>query len=95
MLTKLVYEVVQSQTTGVKHVEVVKEILRRGYKHQGEKPLSTAVYEILKKLVVCGVISRIENEQLERRYTIGAINCPIDCPDVNCAGLKELTKLYA
>jgi Fe2+ or Zn2+ uptake regulation protein len=69
MLAKIVYEIVQTHKGGVKHSEVVTEVLRRGYKHCGEHPLSDSVYDILKNLVTCGTISRFQDESLERRYS--------------------------
>lgn len=68
MLAKLVCEIVQSQPDGLKHVEVVVAVLRSGYRHQGDQPISAAVYETLKNLVVSGVISRIQDDLMERRY---------------------------
>lgn len=98
MLAKLVCEIVQSQPDGLKHVEVVKAVLRSGYRHQGDQPLSVAVYETLKSLVVSGAISRIQDDLMERRYkTIGATtDCHDDCPDENIGNRKRmLTELYA
>jgi Fe2+ or Zn2+ uptake regulation protein len=69
MLSDLVYEIVQNQHLGIKHSEVVKEVLLRGYCHQGNH-LSEAIYEVLKNFVNRGVISRIQNERLERHYKV-------------------------
>jgi len=94
MLAKLVSEIVQSNPDGLKHVEVVEAVLRSGYRHQGKQPLSVAVYETLKSLVVSGAISRIQDDLMERRYkTIGAITFN-DCPDDKSLNRRLLTKSY-
>ena len=68
MLSQIVYEIVESNPEGLMHAEVVREVLRRGYKNQGDQSLSAAVYSILKNLMTCGAISRSQDEALVRRY---------------------------
>lgn len=93
MLSNLVYEIVQSQPNGLKHVDVVKLLLASGYKHQGEQTISTAVYETLKTLVVCGAINRIQDDLMERRYKkIGATtDFHDDCPEEETWSDRMLT----
>lgn len=70
MLANLVSEIVRSRSAGLKHCEIVKEVLRSGYRHDPDAgiSLSEEIYEILKKLVNYGKICQIQNEKLERRY---------------------------
>ena len=74
MLSQIVYEVVEGSPQGIQHVEVVREVLRRGYKHQGDQQLSAAVYDILKELMTDGAISRRQDESLIRRYLCDRTN---------------------
>lgn len=66
-LARVVFEIIQERPEGMKHVEVVQELLRRG--HGKEKGISAEVHAILSDLVRAGAIARKES-QLERRYTV-------------------------
>ena len=85
-LASLVSEIVQSRPAGLKHFEIVQEVLRRGYVHDNDtdKSLSEVVYEALKNLVSLGKVRQIQNDRLERRYkTIMAATDQFDdCHDL-------------
>jgi hypothetical protein len=59
-LAQVVYEIVQRSPNGLKHVDVVTEVLETGYRYEGDETLSQAVHDALHQLMRCGAISRSE-----------------------------------
>lgn len=68
-LTRCVYEIVQQNPTGLRHSEIVREVLRMAEEKKiairGD--LSATVHQILMGLVNVGAISRRE-DQMTRTY---------------------------
>lgn len=66
-LSKFVYATVQTTHSGLRHSDVVKNILEKGYVHQGDISISQAVHNSLMELVKCGAIYRTESD-MTRMY---------------------------
>ena len=62
-LAELVLDVVHLYPNGLRHVDVVREVLRKGYIHRHDETLSSSIHKILMNLVRNGDIKRKENEE--------------------------------
>lgn len=67
-LSNVVSEIIQDRATGIRHVEIVQEVLNRGISYEGKEGLSAGVHSILKNLITKGEIIRNQN-LTERKYT--------------------------
>ena len=65
-LTSIITEIIQN-SNGIRHVELVQEVLNRGITYEGKEGLSAGIHSILKCLITKGKIIRNQND-LDRKY---------------------------
>ena len=70
-LAKIVTDIIQTRSNGIRHVEIVQEVLNRGIGYEGKEGISAGIHSILKNLISRGEIVRNQDE-MERNYTKSA-----------------------
>lgn len=67
-LLKVVSEIIQNQSNGIRHVELVQEVLNRGITYEGKEGISAGIHSALRTLITKGEIVRNQNDNLDRKY---------------------------
>ena len=67
-LLEAVNEIVATRSDGIRHVEIVQEMLNRGIQYEGKEGISACVHSLLKNLITKGEIDR-NQDSLERTYS--------------------------
>lgn len=65
-LENMVARIIREKRTA-RHVDLVAEVLRRGYVHKGSEPLSRAVHSCVRELMAEGLVNQIEDEETGSR----------------------------
>lgn len=67
-LMTIVREIIQNQSNGIRHADLVHEVLNRGITYEGKEGISAGVHSVLKSLITKGEIMRNQNDALDRNY---------------------------